>query len=63
MGKGQLLRLNAQLGERRTYANVSFREPYFLDTEISTQVDLFHQAFDVFTYQEARTGGGNAGNS
>ncbi|HHZ83225.1 MAG TPA: outer membrane protein assembly factor BamA [Nitrospirales bacterium] len=58
MGKGQLLRLNAQLGERRTYANVSFREPYFLDTEISTQVDLFHQAFDVFTYQEARTGGG-----
>ena len=58
LGKGQLLRLNAQLGQRRTYANVSFREPYFLDTELSTQVDLFHQAFDVFTYQEARTGGG-----
>ncbi len=58
MGNGQLLRLNAQLGERRTYANLSFREPYFLDTEYSTQVDLFHQAFDVFTYEEARTGGG-----
>ncbi len=57
-GNGQLLRLNAQLGERRNYANVSFREPYFLDTEISTQVDLFHQAFDVYTYEEARTGGG-----
>jgi len=58
LGKGQLVRLNAQLGERRTYANVSFREPYFLDTTLSTQVDFFHQAFDVFTYQEARTGGG-----
>ena len=57
-GKGQLLRLNAQLGQRRNYANISFREPYFLDTELSTQVDLFHQAFDVFTYEEARTGGG-----
>ncbi len=57
-GKGQLLRLNAQLGQRRTYTNISFREPYFLDTEYATQVDVFHQAFDVFTYEEARTGGG-----
>jgi outer membrane protein insertion porin family len=64
-GKGQLLRVRSELGERRTTYSMTFREPYLLDSTFSGTVDLFNQvrtfnAFNDFRenqYQEKRVGG------
>ncbi|MBF0325747.1 MAG: outer membrane protein assembly factor BamA [Alphaproteobacteria bacterium] len=41
LGKGQDLKLSGQLGTRRTSAELSFTEPYFLDRQLAAGFDLF----------------------
>jgi len=41
-GRGQQLSLMAQLGGYSNYYNISFTEPWFRDTRVSTGFDLFH---------------------
>ena len=55
-GRGQLLRLSAELGQRRTTYSVTFREPYLLDRPVSGSVTVFDQVRSFFTYREKRRG-------
>ncbi len=59
MGRGQLLRLKADTGSRRKTYSITFKEPYFLDANLSATVDLFNttRAF-TNSYTEKRIGGG-----
>ncbi|CAA7620459.1 Outer membrane protein assembly factor BamA [Magnetospirillum sp. LM-5] len=41
LGKGQDLKVSGQLGTRRTSAELSFTEPYFLDRNLAAGFDLF----------------------
>lgn len=41
LGRGQDLRLNAQLAQRATQYDIGFTEPYFLDREVAAGFDLF----------------------
>lgn len=41
LGRGQDLKLSSSLGTRRTSAELSFTEPYFLDRKLSVGFDIF----------------------
>lgn len=41
LGRGQDLKLTSSLGTRRTSAELSFTEPYFLDRKLSAGFDIF----------------------
>ncbi len=56
-GRGQLLKIRGQLGQRRSYGVVSFREPYLFDEELSGQVDVYSRQTFYFNYFEERVGG------
>ena len=47
LGRGQDLRLNLTVAERRSQIDLSFTEPYFLDREIAAGFDAFHIASDL----------------
>jgi outer membrane protein insertion porin family len=58
MGRGQLLRLKADTGEKRKTYSLTFKEPYFLDANLSATVDLFNTTRDYTdSYTEKRVGG------
>ena len=57
-GRGHLLRVRGQLGQRRTLGVVSFREPHFRDSLTSVQLDAFSTETDFLTYTEEKAGGG-----
>lgn len=56
-GRGQLLKIRGQLGQRRSIGQVTFREPYLFDELISGQVDLFARETFFFNFFEERIGG------
>ena len=56
-GRGYLVRVRGQLGQRRTLGLVTFREPHFRDSATSLQFDAFSSETDFSTYRESRTGG------
>src|SRR5207244_5892843 len=56
-GRGQLLKVRGQLGQRRSLGVVTFREPYLLDEAVSAQVDLFARETFFVSYFEERIGG------
>lgn len=61
LGKGQDVRLAAQMSGRRQEFDLSFTEPYFLDRDLSAGVDLFHITTDFqdeSSFDERRTGFG-----
>jgi len=61
LGKGQDVRLAAQLSGRRQEFDLSFTEPFFLDRDLSAGVDLFHITTDFqdeSSFDERRTGFG-----
>jgi outer membrane protein insertion porin family len=61
LGKGQQLKLGAQLSGRRQEFDLSFTEPYFLDRNLAAGIDLFHSTTDYqdeSSYDEQRTGFG-----
>jgi outer membrane protein insertion porin family len=57
-GRGQLLRLKAEVGQRLQNYTLTFREPWLFDKEISGTVDIFNQNLLYFSnYKEKRVGG------
>jgi outer membrane protein insertion porin family len=56
-GRGQLLKIRGQLGQRRSLGVVTFREPYLFDEALSAQIDLFARETFFVSYFEERIGG------
>jgi outer membrane protein insertion porin family len=56
-GRGQLLKIRGQLGQRRSLGVVTFREPYLFDRALSGQVDLYARETFFISYFEKRIGG------
>ena len=57
-GRGELLRLQGQLGGITRSYSLTFREPYLLDYPVSASVSLFNQQRIFDTYREKTQGGG-----
>jgi len=58
LGRGQLLRVKADTGEKRKTYSLTFREPYLFDSEFAATADIFDQLHDFAkTYKEKRRGG------
>ena len=55
-GRGQLLKIRGQFGQRRTFGVVTFREPYLFDEALSAQGDLYARQTFYTTYFERRQG-------
>ena len=58
LGRGQDLRFSTTLSGRSQEFNLSFTEPYFLERDLSTGVDLFHDTREnnESSYDEQRSG-------
>lgn len=56
-GRGQLLRLKAELGGRTTRYDLSFTEPWLFDIPLSAGFDLYNQYRDYDSYNLASVGG------
>ena len=60
LGRGQDLRLNTVIAQRRSQIDLAFTEPYFLDREVAAGFDVFHvvrDLQDVSSYDSQTTGG------
>jgi outer membrane protein insertion porin family len=55
-GRGHLLRIRGQVGQRRNFGLITFREPYFQDSLTSVQFDLFRTRTNFLTYLEDKAG-------
>jgi outer membrane protein insertion porin family len=55
-GRGQLLKIRGQLGQRRSLGVLTFREPYLFDEPLSGQVDLYARDTFFVSYFETRVG-------
>ncbi len=55
-GKGQSIKLKGELGGRTTYYEISFREPWFMDKEISFATNLYRMSRDYIQYDKEATG-------
>lgn len=56
-GRGQLIKVRGQLGQRRSMGVVTFREPYLFDEALSAQIDLYSRQTFFFNFFEERVGG------
>ena len=56
-GRGQLLRLKAELGGRTTRYDLSFTEPWLFDIPLSAGFDLYNQYRDYDSYNLTSVGG------
>ena len=56
-GKGELLKLKGEFGELRTSYDLTFKEPWLLDTPTSLTVNLFDTVRSFNTYNINSTGG------
>ena len=60
LGRGQDLRANFTISQRRQQIDLSFTEPYFLDRDLAAGIDLFRSRTDFqreSSYDETSTGG------
>jgi len=55
-GRGHMLKIRGQLGQRRNLGLVTFREPYFQDSLTSVQLDVFNTRTNFQTYIENKSG-------
>ena len=55
-GRGQVVRVRGQLGQRRSLGLLSFRDPYLYDSLTSLQGDLYRTITNYTTYQEDKSG-------
>ncbi len=55
-GKGYLMRVRGQLGQRRSLGLISFRNPYLNDSLTSMQIDVFRTLTNYITYFEDKSG-------
>lgn len=56
-GKGELLKIKGEFGELRTSYDLTFREPYFLDTPTSLTINLFDTVRSFNSYDINSRGG------
>lgn len=56
-GRGQNLSFNYQFSKTRQDVQISFTEPWFMDTPLSLGGELFHTTFNESEYDRRRTGG------
>lgn len=56
-GRGELLKLKGEFGELRTSYNITFREPWFMDTPTSVTANLFDTVSTYDAYDVNSTGG------
>ena len=56
-GNGQSLALNAQVSGLRQLVNIRFFEPYFLDSKVNFQVELFDQLRTYADFSQSSIGG------
>jgi len=57
-GKGQFLKLRAELGGMTTNYDISFRDPWFMDKPISFTANIYNMTKDYTDYQKEATGFG-----
>ena len=57
-GKGQFLKLRAELGGRTTYYDLSFRDPWFMDKPISFSTNIYKMTKEYIDYNKEATGFG-----
>jgi len=55
-GRGQVVRVRGQLGQRRSIGLLSFRDPYLYDSLTSVQGDLYRTITNYTTYAEDKSG-------
>ena len=55
-GRGYMVRVRGQLGQRRTLGLITFRNPYLEDSPTSLQGDLFRTITNYVTYDEDKSG-------
>ncbi len=55
-GRGQVVRVRGQLGQRRSLGLLSFRDPYLYDSLTSVQGDLYKTKTNYTTYSEDKSG-------
>ncbi len=58
LGRGQILKFNGQFGESTTRYDMSFTEPWFMDTRLSTTLEAYSQERDVEDEYELDSVGG-----
>ncbi len=56
-GNGQAVNIRVEKGSRTTNFELSFTEPWFLDTPTTLGMDLYHTRFISDLYETRRTGG------
>ncbi len=57
-GKGQLLKIRAELGGRTTYYDITFRDPWFMDKPISFSTNIYKMTRKYIEYEKNATGAG-----
>lgn len=57
-GKGQFVKIGAELGGRTSYYNISFRDPWFLDKPISFTTNIYKMTRKYIEYEKEATGFG-----
>ncbi|MGQ0665701.1 MAG: outer membrane protein assembly factor BamA [Nitrospiraceae bacterium] len=55
-GYGYMGRIAGQLGQRRSFGQITFRNPYLNDSLTSLQVDMYRSLTNYSSYFETRTG-------
>ncbi len=56
LGKGYDLSVQLNVSGKRSTADISFTDPYFLDKELSAGFNLFHRRFDVDVFDQINSG-------
>lgn len=57
-GRGQFVKLRAELGGRTSFYEISFRDPWFLDKPISFSADVYRTTREYINYKRRATGFG-----
>jgi outer membrane protein insertion porin family len=55
-GRGQMLKIRGQLGQRRTLGLITLRDPYLRDSLTSAQLDIYRSMTNYVTYFEDKSG-------
>jgi outer membrane protein insertion porin family len=57
-GRGQYIKLRAELGGRTKYYDISYRDPWFLDKPISFSTNIYKTTKEYIDYEKEATGFG-----
>ncbi len=57
-GKGQFIKLRAELGGRTTFYDITFRDPWFMDKPISFSTSIYNITREYIEYEKKATGFG-----